>query len=329
MSVVDASRATTTVPAPDPAAAPPPRASRRRRRAPEEPKTRGLISAGDRKRRSVRFWLTLIQGVLLVGLIVACLGPLLWSAKASVSSSQAIVSDPMGIWFTPNEWGNLALAWKGAQIGQSLGNTVMLAVGSTVATLVVSVAAAFLLSVLRPKWGPWLTGAILATLFLPGVISLVPLYLTVLDMPLLHIRLQDTFWAVWLPSAASAFNVIVLKRFFDSIPREYLEAAKIDGAGPLRILSMVILPLSRPIIGVVALLSVVGAWKEFLWPMLVLSNPDLQPVSVMLPKLAAGTAPLSVQMAAVFLTIIIPVVLFVIFQKQFLRGVGTAGGIKG
>lgn len=329
MSVIDDSHRTvtgTTAPEPPPSARSP--RGRRANRA-AEPKTRGVISTADRKRTSVRVWLSTVHTLLLILLIIACLGPLLWSAKASVTDSQDIVSDPMGIWFAPNEWGNLLLAWNGAEIGRSLGNTVIIAVGSTLATLVVSISAAFLLSVLRPKWGPWLTGAILATLFLPGVVSLVPLYLTVLDMPLIHISLQDTFWAVWLPSAASAFNVIVLKRFFDSIPREYLEAATIDGAGPLRLLWMVVLPLSRPIIGVVALLSVVGAWKEFLWPMLVLSNPSLQPVSVMLPKLAAGTSPLSVQMAAVFLTIIIPVVLFLVFQKQFLRGVGTAGGIKG
>lgn len=326
MSVLETSRVTTAGPV---GTADAPATARIPRRRQHKPKDRSLISDGDRKRASVRFWLALIQTLLLILLIFACLGPLLWSAKASISSSNAIVSNPMGIWFTPAEWGNLVRAWNGAQIGRSLGNTVIVALGSTAMTLLVSVAAAFLLSVLRPKWGPVLNGAILATLFLPGVVSLVPLYLTILDMPLIHLRLQDTFWAVWLPAGASAFNVVVLKRFFDSIPREYLEAARIDGAGPLRILTLVVLPLSRPIIGVVVLLSVVGSWKEFLWPMLVLSNPDLQPVSVMLPKLAAGASPLAVQMAAVFLTIIIPVVLFLVFQKQFLRGVGTAGGIKG
>lgn len=304
-------------------------AAARRRSRPAETRERGVVSAADRKRPAVRLWLRTAHGLLLVVLVVSGLGPLLWAAKASVSTSSDIVTDPMGIFFSSFEWDNLVLAWKGAQIGQSLLNTVYLAVGSTLSTLFVSVAAAYVLSVLRPKWGPVLSGAILATLFLPGVISFVPLYLTILDLPLLNVSLQDTFWAVWLPAGASAFNVVVLKRFFDSIPREYMEAAKIDGAGPLRILTMVVLPLSRPILGVIILLSVIGSWKDYLWPMLVLSDPDLQPVSVMLPKLASGNASLSVQMAAVFLSIIIPVVLFLAFQKQFLRGVGTAGGVKG
>jgi multiple sugar transport system permease protein len=123
--------------------------------------------------------------------------------------------------------------------------------------------------------------------------------------------------------------VIVLKNFFDSIPRELIEAAKIDGAGAVRVFTTLILPLSRPILGVVALLTIVASWKDFLWPMLVLTDPNLQPVSVALPTLAKGPTPFAVQMAAVFLTIIIPVILFVAFQKQFLRGVGTAGGVKG
>lgn len=292
-------------------------------------KERGAISAADRKRPIVRVWLVIIQVFMLIGLVVAGLGPLVWSAKASLSPSHDIIANPMGIFATPNDWGNFARAWQGASIGSDLGNTAYLAIGSTITTLFVSATGAYFLSVLRPKWSPILSGAILATLFLPGVISLVPLYLTILKLPLIGVSLQNTFWAVWLPAGASAFNVVVLKRFFDSIPRELIEAAKIDGAGPLRIFTMLVIPLSRPILGVVALLTVVASWKDFLWPMLVLPDPTLQPVSVALPILAKGPTPFAVQMAAVFLTVIIPVVLFVVFQKQFLRGVGTAGGIKG
>lgn len=290
---------------------------------------RSAISAADRKRPVVRAWMWVLQIVMMVGLIFAGLGPLVWSARASVSSSQDILGAPMAIWFKPVHWENIWQAWDGAQIGSSLGNTVIVALGSTVATLFVSATGAYLLSALRPKWGPVLSGAVLATLFLPGVVSLVPLYLTILKMPVIGVDLQNTFWGVWLPAGASAFNVVVLKRFFDSIPRELIEAARIDGAGAVRVFVMLILPLSRPILGVVALLTAVASWKDYLWPMLVLSSPNLQPVSVTLANLPNGAMPFAVQMAAVFLTIIIPVVLFVIFQKQFLRGVSSTAGLKG
>lgn len=299
------------------------------RRRPVEPKERGVVSSSDRKNLSVRVWLGIIQTLMLIGLIFAGLAPLAWSAKASITGSQDIISNPMGIFFKPNEWGNILSAWNGAQIGDSLGNTAIMAIGSALSTVFISATGAYLLSVLRPKWSPILSGAVLATLFLPGIISLIPLYMTILKMPLLGINLQNTYWAVWLPAGASAFNVVVLKRFFDSIPRELIEAAKIDGAGPVRVFTTVVLPLSRPIIGVVALLAVIASWKDYLWPLLVLTDPNMQPVSVALPRLTQGGTEFSVQMAAVFLSIIVPVILFVIFQKQFLRGVGMAGGVKG
>jgi multiple sugar transport system permease protein len=300
-----------------------------RKRRQRETKERGAISAADRRRPVVMVTMWILQIVMFIGLLIAGLGPIVWSARASLSSSQDIISDPMGIWKTPLHWGNLEQAWSGAQIGSSLGNTVIVAVGSTIATLFVSATAAYLLSVLRPRWSPLLSGAILATLFLPGVISLVPLYLTILKMPVLNISLLNTFWGVWLPAGASAFNVVVLKRFFDSIPRELIEAARIDGASSIRVFTTVVIPLSRPILGVVTLLTIIASWKDYLWPMLVLAAPNLQPVSVTLANLPNGAMPFAVQMAAVFLTIIIPVILFVVFQKQFLRGVSSAGGLKG
>ncbi|KTS55490.1 ABC transporter permease, partial [Microbacterium testaceum] len=145
---------------------------------------------------------------------------------------------------------------------------------------------------------------------------------------ILGFSLIDTWWAVWLPAGATAFNVLIIARFLEAIPADLYEAARIDGAGPLRILWSIVLPLARPILGVVGLLTVVASWKDYLWPLLVLPTPDNQPVSVALPRLADQTE-LSVQMAALFLSLIIPVALFLIFQRQFLRGASMAGGVKG
>jgi len=302
---------------------------RRSRRADSEPVARSLVSDADRKRPSVRVAFGIAQVLVFAGLLVAGLGPLVWLALAAVSPTQEIIRDPLGFFdITQVRWENLAIAWERGRIGLYLGNTALLAAGSVVSTLVVCISAAFVISVLRPRWGNVLSFAILATLFIPGIVSLVPLYLTVLRLPVVGGSLVGTHWAVWLPAAASAFNVLVLVRFFDSIPTSLFEAARLDGAGPLRILFSIVLPLSRPILGVIALLTVMASWKDYLWPLLVLPNPDTQPVSVALPRLAQQTE-LSVQMAALFLSLLIPVVLFVVFQRQFLRGVSMSGGIKG
>ncbi|MFC5267486.1 carbohydrate ABC transporter permease [Kribbella qitaiheensis] len=302
-----------------------PATTRKRRTA--EPQERGIISHADRRRSLVQYGLPVIQVLLFVGVVIAGVGPLLWLLKSGLSTSQDILRGPLELWPSGIQWQNIPNAWNQVQIGSYLGNTAIIAIGSLISTLFVCTTGAFVLSVLRPKWGPVITGAVLATLFLPGVISLVPLYLTILKMPVLGVNLQNTFWAVWLPQAAGAFNILVMKRYFDAIPRELIEAARIDGASNLRLFTALILPMSKPIIGVVALLTVIGSWKDYLWPLLVLPDPKMQPISVALPRVAQTTE-LSLQMSALFLAVLIPVVLFLVFQKQFLRGVGMSGGIK-
>jgi ABC-type glycerol-3-phosphate transport system permease component len=115
---------------------------------------------------------------------------------------------------------------------------------------------------------------VLATLFVPAIVLLVPLYLTIVDVPLVHITMIDTFWAVWLPAGASAFNVVIMKRFFDSLRREIFEAAQVDGAGPFRLFWSIVLAMSRPIIGVVSVFAVIGTWKDYLWPLLVVAESE-------------------------------------------------------
>jgi multiple sugar transport system permease protein len=290
---------------------------------------RSNISDTDRRRPVVRVSLLLGQVVVLLGLVVAGLGPLVWLAQAAVSPTQDLIREPFAFFSSGVvQWENIGIAWERGRIGHYLWNTAVLALGATVATLVVSTSAAFVITVLRPRWGRFFSAAILATLFVPGIVALVPLYLTVRELPVLGVSLLNTPWAVWLPAAATAFNVLIIARFLESIPADHYDAARIDGAGALRILWSIVLPLSRPILGVVGLLAVVASWKDYLWPLLVLPDPDRQPVSVALPRLAAQTE-LSVQMAALFLSLIIPVVLFLVFQRQFLRGASMAGGVKG
>ncbi|MGW6280668.1 carbohydrate ABC transporter permease [Kribbella sp. NPDC055071] len=289
---------------------------------------RGALSDADRRQTRVRVPFLIGQVLVFAGLLVAGLGPFLWLLKAAISPTQDSIRQPLA--FFPSghvQWQNLATAWQQGHIGYYLGNTGIIAAGTALASLIVCTTAGYVLSVLRPRWGPWLSAAILVTLFVPHIVSLVPLYLTVLKLPVVHSNLTNTFWAVWLPPAASAFNVLIVKRFFDGIPREYFEAARIDGAGSLRVFTSLVLPLSRPILGVVLLLSIISSWKDYLWPLLVLTNPDLQPVSVALPKIARATE-LNIQLAGLFLALLIPVALFLVFQRAFLRGVGLSGGIK-
>ena len=196
------------------------------------------------------------------------------------------------------------------------------------AQIIVATTGGYALSVLRPRYAKLIKGLLLATLFVPAVVLLVPLYIEIVRPPIVHHTFIDTYWAVWLPAGASAFNVVLVTRFFDNLPREIFEAARIDGAGPFTLFWKIVLPLSKPILGVVSVFAVLASWKDFLWPLLVLTDPNKQPLSVRLPSIQSQTS-LGVFLAAMFIACLVPIAGFLIFQRSFLRGPGLGGAIKG
>ncbi|WP_033443475.1 carbohydrate ABC transporter permease [Saccharothrix sp. NRRL B-16314] len=284
---------------------------------------RGLVSPTEWATARTRLVLRTLQGLLLGGLLLTGLGPVLWLAKAAVTPTQDTLRTPIALFPNGVDLTNLVTAWTRVEIDKYFLNTVWLAAGSWAVQLVVATTAGYALAVLRPRYGSLVTGVVLATLFVPSIVLLVPLYLTVVDANLIN-----TFWAVWLPAGASAFNVVLVQRFFAGLPREVFEAARVDGAGPFRVFWSVVLPLSRPIIGVVSVFAVVASWKDFLWPLLVLPDPAVQPLSVRLPALQRYVE-LDVFLAALAISSVIPIALFLVFQRLFLNGGALEGAVKG
>lgn len=289
---------------------------------------RGMISSADWKGRRFRWTMSAIHGATLVFLLIVGLGPLLWMAKSSITPTQDTLRAPMALWPHGFDLGNFVTAWSRTHIDRYLMNTVFIAFGSWVVQITVATTAGYALSVLRPRFRRLMMGLVIATLFVPPIVLLVPLYLTVVDMPFVHVKMIDTFWAVWLPAGASAVNIVLITRFFDSLPREIFEAARVDGAGPFRLFLSIVLPMSRPILGVVSVFAVIATWKDYLWPLLVLRDPNLQPLSVRLPTLQPTTE-LDIFIAALTISSVIPIALFLIFQRMFLSGAGLSGAIKG
>jgi multiple sugar transport system permease protein len=285
--------------------------------------TRGILSPSDWRSPRVRRSVRTLHAVLLGALFLVGLGPMLWLAKAAVTPTQDTLRDPLAFWPNGFDWANLATAWTRVEIDKYFLNTVLVAGGAWLVQLLVATTAGFALSVLRPRYRKLVSGVVLATLFVPAVVLLVPLYLTVVETSMVN-----TFWAVWLPAGANAFNILLVQRFFDNLPREVFEAATVDGAGPFRLFWSVVLPMSRPILGVVSVFAVIAAWKDFLWPMLVLPDPDLQPLSVRLPALQRFVE-LDVFLAALAISTVIPVVLFLVFQRLFLHSGALEGAVKG
>jgi multiple sugar transport system permease protein len=288
----------------------------------------GLVSEIEWRRPRTRWGMRTLQALLLVGLVVIGLGPILWLAKSAITPTIDTISHPMAFFPHGAAWSNLSEAWNGVHVGRYFWNTIVIAFGSWAVQIVVATTGGFALSVLRPRYAPIIKGLLLATLFIPAIVLLVPLYIEVVRLPLVHKSLINSYWALWLPYGASAFNVILVTRFFDNLPREIFEAAEIDGAGPFQLFWRIVLPMSKPILGVVSVFAVLASWKDFLWPFLVLANPNVQPLSVRLPSIELQTS-LGVFLAAMFIACLVPIAGFLLFQRSFLGGTGLGGAIKG
>jgi multiple sugar transport system permease protein len=289
---------------------------------------RGLISPYERRKPVVRISMGAINVILFVFLVLACLGPMYLLLKSAITPTQDIIRHPLAFFPNGAAWSNISQAWNGVHVSRYFLNTIVIAAGSWFFQLLVATTGGYVLSVLRPKYASILNALVICTLFVPTVVLLVPLYLTILKPPLIGTSLINTYWSVWLPAGASAFNVVIMTRFLDSLPREVFEAARVDGAGPFSLFWRVVLPMSKPILGVVSVFAFIASWKDFLWPMLVLKQPNIQPLSVRLPAIQSQTD-LGVFLAALAISTIVPVVFFLIFQKLFLSGAGMSGAVKG
>ncbi|MFD7339530.1 carbohydrate ABC transporter permease [Streptomyces violascens] len=289
--------------------------------------TRTLISPATlgRTRGKVVYWAVFSLVTLLFTLVF--IGPLYWMAVNGLKSTEEFTRIPPTLVPHGVHTENLTSAWRVMDFAKLLLNTLWYAFGALAFQLVLDVAAAYSLSKLRPVFGKAILAMMLATLMIPAAVLVVPQYLTVLDVPIFRRNLLNTPWAIWLPSVTNAFNIFLLKRFFDSIPRELLDAASIDGASPMRTLRSVVLPISRPILGVVSIFAVVGVWKDFLWPMLTLPDPGKQTLNVGIYSLAQGV-PENWLTAALAMASIPTLLIFLVFQRNIMSGL-TAGGLKG
>jgi multiple sugar transport system permease protein len=271
------------------------------------------------------YWTVLI--VTVVVFTGAFVFPLYWMVTGALKSPDELAQIPPSFFPQHFDFSVYKDAWQQLQLGVFLKNTALYAGGAWLFTLAVDVSAAYALSKLRPVLGKLVLGAMLATLMIPPMVLLLPTYLVAKDLPILHADLLNTPWAIWLPAAANGFFVFLLKRFFDSIPRELLEAAEIDGASPGRILWSIVLPVSRPIIGVVSILSVVTVWKDFVWPLLVLPETDKMSISVGIASLSAQL-PQNVLIASLVIASLPTILVFFVFQRSIMAGL-TAGSLKG
>jgi multiple sugar transport system permease protein len=309
------------------------RSARRReqnaRRGQSSASVRSLISPAQLNRAHNRVIYRIVLTIVIVVFTLIFIGPLYFLFIDGLKSTQEAISTPPTLYPHAVHFSNFVSAWKFMSLGSLFLNTFYYAFGALLFQLLFDVTAAYAISQLRPVLGNVIFAMMLATLMIPATVLLVPQYLTVANLPILHINLIGSPEAIWLPSVTNAFNIFLLKRFFDSIPRELLDAAAIDGASALRTLWRIVIPISRPILSVVSIFGFVLVWKDFLWPLLVENgySPTRETLNIGIWS-ASSTAPENLILAASAMAAVPTIIFFLIFQRNIMAGL-TAGGIRG
>jgi multiple sugar transport system permease protein len=287
---------------------------------------RGFFSNIELRTFSGRFYYSLLVIALLLMAIVTIF-PFFFSFTSGLKGSTEIYSGGLNLFPAVPQWQNYSTAWTQFNMSRLFMNSFVIVGVGVFLRILVSAAAAYSLSKLKPVGGRIIMIGFLMTLMVPFMAYFVPLYKTISSVPIVNVNLLNSYWGLWLPYCVDAFSIFVLKTFFDRIPPELIDSARVDGANPLQLLIHIILPLSRSILVVVCVLAFVSLWKDFLLPYLVLSDPLTQPITVRLFYLADDYS-VNLQMAASFMALLPPLLIAVLLQRYMKIGI-TLGAVKG
>ncbi len=270
--------------------------------------------------------------VLCIPVAVTCAFPLVWMISSSLKTQQTVFSDYSVIPAHP-QFMNYATAWTKGKFGIYFVNSLIYTAVIVVGVVAFAALAAYAFSRFTFKGSNFLYKLLLSTMLIPIPGAFVALYILV-D----HMGLIDQGSSQWLPrlgyilpqiNAGLPFGIFLLKPFFDKIPKELEESAKVDGAGTLGVFWHIMLPLARPALGVVALLTSLAAWNEFLWALLVFSRHELMPLQRGLYAFhGAHLTDYPLLMAGMVISILPIVIVYLLMQRTFVQGI-TAGALKG
>jgi multiple sugar transport system permease protein len=203
------------------------------------------------------------------------------------------------------------------------GNSVLIAGAVTAVSLLLNSMAGYAFAKLRFAGRDRLFALLLLALVIPGQVAMLPLFLMVKQLGLIN-----TYWGVMIPGLASIFGIFLVRQYALSIPDSLLHAARIDGAGELRIYWSIVLPICRPVLATLALFTFMGTWNDFLWPLIVLADQDRYTLPVALANLLGEHAQdTEIMMAGAVLTVAPVVLVFLALQRQYLAGI-VSGALK-
>lgn len=218
-------------------------------------------------------------------------------------------------------WTNYQNAWHRGDFLLAFANSTLVALGVTALQIITSALAGYALARLKFQGKQAILLLILATLVIPFQLLVIPLFVI-----LKWAHLINSYWSLILPTAANGFGIFLMRQYFASIPIELEEAAFIDGANRLQVLTRIMLPLSRPALITLFLFTFIGEWNDLFKPLVFTTRPELRTVQLALSEFQEQfTSNWSLMMAAVVIATLPVLILFLIGQKQFIQGIGSTG----
>jgi multiple sugar transport system permease protein len=260
--------------------------------------------------------------VVLTLAVAATLLPFAWMVLGSVKTQRELLERPPTWWPRTFTWENFG-AWFGELgIERFLTNSLVVAVVTVVGNLLFCSMVGYALAKLDFAGKRLLFGLVMVTLMVPGVVTFVPLFVVVSAL-----GLTSTYAALTLPFLAGPLGVFLMRQFMMGIPDELLEAARIDGAGELRIFARIVMPLCGPPLATLAILTFLGSWNNFLWPLVVAQTADMYtlPVALSLYSTGQNATQYGILLAGSVLVIAPMLLLFVLLQRYFVRGIALTG----
>jgi multiple sugar transport system permease protein len=278
-----------------------------KRRAPLAAFGRGLI------------WLVVMLGGF------AMVVPFLWMVLTSLRTDAESFAWPPKIFTWPLHWENYPAAWSIAPFGRFFLNSVVVSVSVTVGSLLFNSMAAFGFAKYDFKGRNLLFMGLLATLMIPYQVTMIPSFLLLKQLAWL-----DSYTGLVVPGLASAFGIFFLRQYMITIPDDYLDAARIDGAKELQIFWRVILPLAKPALATLAVFTFLGAWNDFLGPLIVVKSDEMRTLPLAISALSAGHYVMSwpLLMAGASFVVIPVLIVYLVAQRYFVEGIAL-GGLKG
>lgn len=260
---------------------------------------------------------------LTAGALVA-LGPMLWMLSASFMPAGEANSYPPRMLPSSPTLEHYETLFTRLDLGRNLLNSGIIAATVTALSLLINSMAGYALAKLRFRYRERLFRTLSTGLLLPVQVSMLPLFLLFKELGLIN-----SYWGVIIPSLASIFGIFLIRQYTLALPDDLLDAARIDGAGELRIYWSVALPVIRPILATIAIWTFLTTWNDFMWPLIVLSDEAKYTLPVALANLSGEhVQDTELMMAGAVVTVLPVMVVFLFLQRYYIQGV-MAGSVKG